>query len=106
MKGDSEGRVGASGDGGVGGVLGPVGDVADGVAVDADAGDGAVDLEAGLEVEHGAVVREAHHHHRGRRRRPSGGAVLLCRRLRRRAVALGVGRVAGRVGGLVSLATH
>jgi len=34
------------GDGGVGGFFSPVGDVTDGVTVDTDAGDGAVDLES------------------------------------------------------------
>lgn len=42
---DAEGGVEGSGNGGLGGVLGAVGDAADAVAVDADAGDGAVDLE-------------------------------------------------------------
>lgn len=104
VNGDSEGGVEAGGDGSVGGVLGPVGDVSDGVAVDADAGDGAVDLESGLEIEDGAVLGEAHHDHRGRRRR-SHRRRLLLRGLRQGEAALG-GVVAGKVGWPVSLATH
>lgn len=56
VNGDSEGGVEVGGDRSVGGVLRPVGDVADGVAVDADAGDSPVDLESGLEIEDGAVL--------------------------------------------------
>ena len=70
MKSNSKGWVGADGDSGVGGVLGPVGDISDRVAVDANASNGAVDLEAGLEVKDGAVVGKAHNDHRGRGRRP------------------------------------
>lgn len=63
INGNAEGRVERGGDGGVGGVLGAESDEPDAVAlaidVDADAGDAAVYLEAGLEVEDGAVGREA-----------------------------------------------
>lgn len=77
INGYAERRVLRGGDGGVGRVLGAEGDVADSVAVDADAGDAAVDLEPGLHVEDGTLWREADNEHG-----PRGGV-------------LGGGRIAG-----------
>lgn len=90
------------GDGGVCGVFGPVSDVTDGVTVDTDAGDGAVDLKSRLEIEDGAVYRETHDDHRRRRCWALGGFIFF-RRRRKWATAFEV--VAGK-GGILSFATH
>lgn len=102
IDGDSEWWVNTGGDGGVSGVLTPVGDISDGVAVDADARDGAVDLESGLEIEDRAVDRETHYDQCWRRWRPNRGSLLL-HGLRQGAAALG--SLAGNIGS-VPLATH
>lgn len=102
--------VKGSGNGSFGGVLGAIGDVADRIADDADARDGAVDLEAGLEVEDGAVGWEAHDYQR-RRRGWLGdwfiGLDFHRRRLGKRTTPFdhGGGDVAGEVG-FVSLPAH
>ncbi|URD88212.1 hypothetical protein MUK42_36558 [Musa troglodytarum] len=57
--GDTEGRVEGGRDGGRSGVVGAEGDEAAAVDVDAGAGDGAVYLQAGLQLQHGAVSGEA-----------------------------------------------
>lgn len=111
INGDPKGRVEGSGNGGFGGVLGAIRDVPDGIAVDADAGDGAVDLEAGLEVEDRAVGREAHDDQRRRRDWLGDGFIGFQFRRRRLWVRTasfgegGGGDVAGEVG-FVSLPTH
>lgn len=68
--GDAEGGVEGGGDGGLGGIGGPKCNVTGAIdGVDAGAGDGAVHLEAGLELKHRAVGGDARHHHQRRCRR-------------------------------------
>lgn len=110
INGDSKGRVEGSGNGSFGGVLGAIGDVADRIAVDADARDGSVDLEAGFEVEDRAVGRQAHDDQCRRRGWFCDGLIGLefgRRRLGVRTTSFGDGGgyVAGEIG-LVSLPTH
>lgn len=99
---DSKRRIMTRGDGGVCGVFSPVSDVTDGVTVDTNAGDGAVDLKSRLEIEDGAVKRETHDDHRRRRCWALGGFIFF-RRRRKWTTAFEV--VAGK-GGILSLATH
>jgi hypothetical protein len=77
INGDSKRRIKASSNGGVGGVFSPVGDVSDGVTVDTDAGDGAVDLEPRLEIEDGTVKRKTHDDYCRWWRWPCGGSFFL-----------------------------
>lgn len=50
-EGNGEGRVEGGGDGGASGIMGAESDVSETIGVHAGAGDGAIDLEAGLEVQ-------------------------------------------------------